>query len=63
MRRLCFAVVAEKPGEAALFRGGKTRLMGAFVGEVMRRTEGRADPRRAAALVKEALRVEDDGET
>ena len=63
LRRLCFAVVAEKPSEAALFRGGKTRLMGAFVGEVMRRTEGRADPRRAAALVKEALRVENDGET
>ena len=63
LRRLCFAVVAEKPSEAALFRGGKTRLMGAFVGEVMRRTEGRADPRRAAALVEEALRVENDGET
>ena len=63
LRRLCFAVVAEKPSEAALFRGGKTRLMGAFVGEVMRRTEGRADPRRAAALVKEALRVGDHGET
>ena len=32
LRLLCVAVVAEKPMEAALFRGGKTRLMGAFVG-------------------------------
>jgi aspartyl-tRNA(Asn)/glutamyl-tRNA(Gln) amidotransferase subunit B len=55
---LCVAVVAEKPTEAALFRGGKTRLMGAFVGEIMRRTKGRADPRRAAEMVKEALLAE-----
>ena len=60
LRLLCVAVVAEKPMEAALFRGGKTRLMGAFVGEIMRRTKGRADPRRAAEMVKEAL-LADDG--
>ena len=58
LRLLCVAVVAEKPMEAALFRGGKTRLMGAFVGEIMRRTKGRADPRRAAEMVKEALLAE-----
>jgi Asp-tRNA(Asn)/Glu-tRNA(Gln) amidotransferase B subunit len=34
--------------------------MGAFVGEIMRRTKGRADPRRAAEMVKEAL-LADDG--
>lgn len=60
LRLLCVAVVAEKPIEAALFRGGKTRLMGAFVGEIMRRTEGRADPRRAAEMVKEALLADDE---
>jgi aspartyl-tRNA(Asn)/glutamyl-tRNA(Gln) amidotransferase subunit B len=58
LRALCVAVVGEKQTEAALFRGGKTRLLGAFVGEVMRRTEGRADPRRAAEFVKEALSKE-----
>ena len=59
LRALCVAVVGEKQTEAALFRGGKTRLLGAFVGEVMRRTEGRADPRRAAEFVKEALSKEE----
>ena len=58
LRALCVAVVGEKQTEAALFHGGKTRLLGAFVGEVMRRTEGRADPRRAAEFVKEALSKE-----
>ena len=44
LRALCVAVVGENKTEAALFRGGKTRLLGAFVGEVMRRTGGARRP-------------------
>ena len=40
------------PEQLAAYRGGRTRAMGSFVGEVMKRTKGRADPRRAAEIIK-----------
>ena len=49
------AAVAEHPAEAAAFRGGKQALVGFFVGQVMRATGGRADPRAAQAAVRTAL--------
>ena len=45
-------VIAAHPGQAAEFRAGKTRLMGFFVGQVMRATGGKASP----AAVNELLR-------
>jgi glutaminyl-tRNA synthetase len=47
--------VAEHPAEAAAFRAGKQALFGFFVGQVMRATGGRADPRAAQAAVRTAL--------
>lgn len=46
------AVLAENPAEAEAWKGGKTKLAGFFVGQVMRRMQGKANP----ALVNEALR-------
>jgi aspartyl-tRNA(Asn)/glutamyl-tRNA(Gln) amidotransferase subunit B len=37
-------VVAAAPEQAAQYRAGKTKLLGFFVGEVMKRTRGRANP-------------------
>ncbi|MGD9875671.1 Asp-tRNA(Asn)/Glu-tRNA(Gln) amidotransferase subunit GatB [Desulfococcus sp.] len=45
-------VLAGHPDEVAAFRGGKTKLMGFFVGEVMRATKGKANPK----MVNEILR-------
>jgi aspartyl-tRNA(Asn)/glutamyl-tRNA(Gln) amidotransferase subunit B len=45
------AIVAENPSQAALYRSGKTQTFGWFVGQVMKKTGGRADP----ASVREAL--------
>lgn len=45
-------VIAAHPEQAAEFRAGKTRLMGFFVGQVMRATGGKASP----AAVNELLR-------
>ncbi len=45
------AVIAENPDEVTAFQSGKTKLMGFFVGQVMRKMGGRANP----ALVNEAL--------
>ena len=46
------AVLAEFPDQVAEYRSGKTALFGFLVGQVMKRTGGRADAR----LVNEELR-------
>jgi aspartyl-tRNA(Asn)/glutamyl-tRNA(Gln) amidotransferase subunit B len=48
----CAEVVAANPTEAASFRAGKAQLIGFFVGKVMKKTGGRADPK----LVNQILR-------
>jgi len=45
-------VLAANPAEVEAYRGGKTRLMSFFVGQIMREMRGRANP----ALVNELLR-------
>lgn len=44
-------VLAENPAEVEAYKGGKTKLMSFFVGQVMRKMRGKANP----ALVNEAL--------
>ena len=46
------AVIAANPENVTRYREGKTNLLGFFVGQVMRSTNGKADPR----LVNELLR-------
>ncbi len=48
-------VLAENPKEVALYRQGKTKLMGFFVGGIMRLSRGKADPRKVNELLKEKL--------
>ncbi|EFL50266.1 glutamyl-tRNA(Gln) amidotransferase, B subunit [Solidesulfovibrio fructosivorans JJ]] len=45
-------VLAANPAEVDAYRGGKTKLMGFFVGQVMKATKGQANP----GLVNELLR-------
>lgn len=45
------AVIADNPAQVEQYRGGKTGVIGFFVGQVMRRTGGQANP----ALVNELL--------
>ena len=46
------AVLARSPKQLAAYRGGKTKMLGYFVGQVMQATQGKANP----ALVNEILR-------
>jgi aspartyl-tRNA(Asn)/glutamyl-tRNA(Gln) amidotransferase subunit B len=48
-------IIAANPGQAADYRGGKTKLMGYFVGQLMQRTKGRANPRLANQLFSQEL--------
>ncbi len=50
-------ILAAHPAEVAAYRGGKKKLMGFFVGQVMRATRGKANPK----LVNELLRDRLDG--
>jgi Asp-tRNA(Asn)/Glu-tRNA(Gln) amidotransferase B subunit len=49
------AVLAENADKAAQYRAGRTGLFGMFVGQVMKRTGGRADPQRVNALLADRL--------
>jgi aspartyl-tRNA(Asn)/glutamyl-tRNA(Gln) amidotransferase subunit B len=48
---VCQDVVNKNPKQAESYRAGKTQLFGFFVGQVMKATQGRANPQR----VNEAL--------
>jgi len=48
-------VVAANPDKVQGYRDGRTGLMGFFMGQVMHRTEGRADPELARELLAEQL--------
>jgi aspartyl-tRNA(Asn)/glutamyl-tRNA(Gln) amidotransferase subunit B len=55
LRSVVDEVVAANPGQAAEYRAGKDALLGFFVGQVMRSTGGRAEPRAVQELLREAL--------
>lgn len=50
------AILAGAPSEVAAFRGGKESLMGWFVGQVMRSTGGKADPKLTREILQELLK-------
>lgn len=49
------AVLADHPDKVAIYQKGKTGLLGFFMGEVMKRTGGQADPKRANQLLRAEL--------
>jgi len=49
-------VLAANPSEVERFRGGETKLMGFFVGQVMKKSGGKADPKAVQPLLIEKLR-------
>ena len=52
---LVTAVVSENADKAAAYRAGKVGLMGFFMGQVMRRSGGSANPELAKAMLEERL--------
>ena len=56
LRSQIAAVLNESPNEVASFKAGKESLLGWFVGQVMRRTGGKADPKRTRELLLEMLK-------
>jgi aspartyl-tRNA(Asn)/glutamyl-tRNA(Gln) amidotransferase subunit B len=49
------AVLAANPGQVEEYRAGKDKLIGFFVGQVMRATKGKANPAALNELLKKKL--------
>jgi aspartyl-tRNA(Asn)/glutamyl-tRNA(Gln) amidotransferase subunit B len=50
------AVIASHPEQVETYRGGKEGVLGFLVGQVMRETQGKADPKVVNQLLQEKLR-------
>ena len=51
-------IIARSPKELADFRAGKEKLLGFFVGQVMKETKGQANPKLLNALLLKRLKGE-----
>jgi len=55
LREIVEQVLKEYPKEVEAYKGGKTKLLGFFVGQVMKRTQGKANPQLTNRSLKENL--------
>jgi len=55
IRRIVEEVLAANPEQVEQYRGGKTKVVGFFVGQVMKATKGKANPGEVNRLLKAAL--------
>jgi Asp-tRNA(Asn)/Glu-tRNA(Gln) amidotransferase B subunit len=51
------AILAANPGQVAAYQGGKEGLLGFFVGQVMKETNGKANPKVVNDLLREKLKA------
>ncbi len=56
LRAIVREIIAENPAQVTDFRNGKTKLLGYFVGQLMQRTKGKANPGLANQLFKKELK-------
>ncbi len=57
LQKLIDEVLAENPDKVAALKGGKTGLLGFFVGQVMRRSQGRANPEQVQSVLREQFNL------
>lgn len=55
IKEICQRVVDSNPDNVEKYKSGKTQLLGFFVGQVMKETKGRANPKVVNDLMKEIL--------
>ena len=55
LRSLVQSIADEHPDKTAAYRAGQTGLLGFFIGTVMKRTRGKADPRKASEIARTLL--------
>jgi aspartyl-tRNA(Asn)/glutamyl-tRNA(Gln) amidotransferase subunit B len=55
LKEIIARVVADNPDQAAQFRAGKDKVLGFFVGQVMKATQGKANPTQVNELLRDLL--------
>jgi aspartyl-tRNA(Asn)/glutamyl-tRNA(Gln) amidotransferase subunit B len=55
LQKIIDDVLAKNAGQVATYKGGKTSVLGFFVGQVMKATRGQANPQVVNDLLKKAL--------
>ncbi len=48
-------IIAENPNEAERFKNGEKKLMGLFMGQLMKKSKGKADPKTASQLINKLM--------
>ncbi|MGB3204156.1 MAG: Asp-tRNA(Asn)/Glu-tRNA(Gln) amidotransferase subunit GatB [Crinalium sp.] len=55
LEKIIDEIIAASPKELEQYRSGKTKLLGFFVGQVMKKTSGRADPKLTNQMLNQKL--------
>ncbi|MEE3718332.1 Asp-tRNA(Asn)/Glu-tRNA(Gln) amidotransferase subunit GatB [Tumidithrix elongata RA019] len=55
LEKIIDQILNENPKEVEQYRAGKTKLLGFFVGQTMKKTQGRAEPQATNQLISEKL--------
>ncbi|MFC6999727.1 Asp-tRNA(Asn)/Glu-tRNA(Gln) amidotransferase subunit GatB [Rufibacter roseus] len=55
LQQMIDEILAANPQKVAEYKGGKVSLVGMFMGDLMKKTKGKADPKLANKLLKESL--------
>lgn len=55
LETMVMEVINENPDEVEAYQGGKTKLFSFFMGQIMKKTRGKADPKIITQLLKEKL--------
>lgn len=55
IKEICKKIADANPAEVTAYKNGKVQLLGFFVGQVMKETKGRANPKAVNDLMKEIL--------
>ena len=55
LREICIRAVSENKDAVESYLGGKEKAFGSIIGYIMRETRGKADPQKAAEVVKEII--------
>jgi aspartyl-tRNA(Asn)/glutamyl-tRNA(Gln) amidotransferase subunit B len=59
LRSLALEILSANPEQVATYKDGKTTVIGWFVGQVMKKTRGKANPQMAKAIFEELLSKDD----
>ena len=53
--KIAQSIIDNNPNQVAAYKGGKDKLFGFFVGQVMKETQGKANPKSVNEILKKLL--------